>query len=89
MLDEFRARPSISIHAPTRGATVDHGDLERFERISIHAPTRGATMLWNSLLSATVFQSTLPREERRSWMKLLRSLIVISIHAPTRGATYI
>ena len=35
---------TISIHAPTRGATSDEA-LERiFSKISIHAPTRGATM---------------------------------------------
>ena len=36
----------ISIHAPTRGATMGMlGVYAQLERISIHAPTRGATIL--------------------------------------------
>ena len=39
-----QARLKISIHAPTRGATVTHGEMFKMSReISIHAPTRGAT----------------------------------------------
>ena len=34
--------------------------------ISIHAPTRGATIQHLKAYANTVFQSTLPREERRS-----------------------
>ena len=34
---------SISIHAPTRGATAESGVSVAPESISIHAPTRGAT----------------------------------------------
>ena len=34
---------SISIHAPTRGATRDRGGIAAVHDISIHAPTRGAT----------------------------------------------
>ena len=55
---------SISIHAPTRGATLGIGDLTVYIDISIHAPTRGATKphyLWSALHK---FQSTLPRGER-------------------------
>ena len=33
----------ISIHAPTRGATLSSVDLSGARPISIHAPTRGAT----------------------------------------------
>ena len=33
----------ISIHAPTRGATMCYKHLHKFKEISIHAPTRGAT----------------------------------------------
>ena len=35
----------ISIHAPTRGATVKHDAAVFAAAISIHAPTRGATVL--------------------------------------------
>ena len=55
----------ISIHAPTRGATrpLVKGILRHL--ISIHAPTRGATVpcFWDP--ASKVFQSTLPRGERR------------------------
>ena len=56
----------ISIHAPTRGATLDTNGLSIIIGISIHAPTRGATALapfW--LYPAFIFQSTLLQEERR------------------------
>ena len=38
--------------------------LTRAQVISIHAPTRGATTTGVDDLSASIFQSTLPREER-------------------------
>ena len=34
----------VSIHAPTRGATLNAPLLGRFLHVSIHAPTRGATL---------------------------------------------
>ncbi len=55
-------------------------------RISIHAPTRGATLYRLAWRQFVVFQSTLPREERRDDVTALISG-KISIHAPTRGAT--
>ena len=52
---------SVSIHAPTRGATA----IPEFDRlgneVSIHAPTRGATQIDLPLKSITLFQSTPPR----------------------------
>ena len=33
----------VSIHAPTRGATLQSQSLRQFQVVSIHAPTRGAT----------------------------------------------
>ena len=38
-------RQNISIHAPTRGATIKHLEFDGKEYISIHAPTRGATAI--------------------------------------------
>ena len=56
----------ISIHAPTRGATCPFlSSFARLSCISIHAPTRGATHCVYKYLSIGIFQSTLPREERR------------------------
>ena len=81
---------SISIHAPTRGATLMVATLrEVVVFISIHAPTRGATELPQLGGSNSQFQSTLPREERRYTMSTKQKIIIISIHAPTRGATFL
>ena len=55
----------ISIHAPTRGATTNEFMTAVSVKISIHAPTRGATILSAFSTTFSLFQSTLPREERR------------------------
>ena len=55
----------ISIHAPTRGATTQVAVEQSGSAISIHAPTRGATMEQLRDVFHQIFQSTLPREERR------------------------
>ena len=55
--------------------------------ISIHAPTRGATYINQQMKVRKKFQSTLPREERRSELIEELKQDIISIHAPTRGAT--
>ena len=67
----------------------DQYDKVRFRvlLISIHAPTRGATRYKQSMNIQTIFQSTLPREERLYSSTLMIELMQISIHAPTRGAT--
>ncbi len=39
---EGQAQQMVSIHAPTRGATVAESDRQLVARVSIHAPTRGA-----------------------------------------------
>ena len=56
----------ISIHAPARGATPLLLCITLGYRISIHAPARGATgHPQQSCLAGWIFQSTLPRGERR------------------------
>ncbi len=120
----------VSIHAPTRGATIitllitavmmfqstrprearpekahgigggecfnpraherrDIGDIASRTSlsVSIHAPTRGATKVDGSRKRDLMFQSTRPREARRSDANTLDDYEV-SIHAPTRGATF-
>ena len=79
---------SVSIHAPTRGATLHGSVLRRGIRVSIHAPTRGATLCkaerqWTWML----FQSTHPHGVRLHVVGDDRGESVVSIHAPTRGAT--
>ncbi len=59
----------VSIHAPARGATSYQGNLENEIEVSIHAPARGATTsgAFNRLVKS--FQSTLPRGERRFYLR--------------------
>ena len=61
---QLRGR-EISIHAPTRGATIHTRSARLLHRISIHAPTRGATRWQQPSRTFRRFQSTLPRGERR------------------------
>ena len=67
----------------------DYGGAHRKRAfgISIHAPTRGATIAEAIIDLAVLFQSTLPRGERRQQWSNSSVRICISIHAPTRGAT--
>ena len=77
----------ISIHAPTRGATFTTSLDALHLFISIHAPTRGATYDLGATIAGSLFQSTLPREERLNCFADIVTASGISIHAPTRGAT--
>ena len=78
----------ISIHAPARGATNASAKKQTPLNISIHAPARGATESRVILQQGyTVFQSTLPRGERRVADSNKVEVKQISIHAPARGAT--
>ena len=56
---------SVSIHAPTWGATIAF--LQGWQRlvVSIHAPTWGATLIHLSLSARARFQSTHPHGVRR------------------------
>ena len=64
------SRYDISIHAPTRGATASLITVLYSSSISIHAPTRGATSIRQLMAIKLLFQSTLPREERRCCKEL-------------------
>ena len=56
---------NISIHAPAKGATFAELQRELEKAISIHAPAKGATPPFVTYGPAVLFQSTLPRRERR------------------------
>ena len=56
----------ISIHAPASGATVTMVRMAKMVKISIHAPASGATLEVVEVVRRRVFQSTLPRVERRA-----------------------
>ena len=78
----------FSIHAPTRGAT-DIDDLMQYSNIFFnprsHERSDYAPYLKIDYMS--IFQSTLPREERLYIVYVILYLLNFSIHAPTRGAT--
>ena len=76
----------ISIHAPTRGATLPVNDISSTRKFQSTLPREerlGSLALMREL---GLFQSTLPREER-PFTVLSLWIEGISIHAPTRGAT--
>ena len=89
---EFRSNnlqaETISIHAPTRGATVSgsmvYPVLSNFNPRSYKRSDALAPFL---LYPAFIFQSTLLQEERRGSGSGIIYPPFISIHAPTRGAT--
>ncbi|ENO88262.1 hypothetical protein C665_02527 [Thauera aminoaromatica S2] len=60
-----RAPVSVSIHAPTGGATAGHRRLSDPARVSIHAPTGGATSRPMRSTPRRSFQSTRPRGARQ------------------------
>ena len=64
-LNVLRMAGIISIHAPAKGATKPCKHCVVCSIISIHAPAKGATSQQSMQRSVTVFQSTLPRRERR------------------------
>ena len=64
-LAEVGGGASISIHAPTKGATVSVCGSTSTLLISIHAPTKGATLITIQHKKQNKFQSTLPRRERQ------------------------
>ena len=60
----------ISIHAPAKGATKRGRLRTSAPFISIHAPAKGATNIYRFAIVKGTFQSTLPRRERRNWLRL-------------------
>ena len=55
----------VSIHAPAKGATRRNGKFAGWYTVSIHAPAKGATEDPHEVYNLRMFQSTLPRRERR------------------------
>ena len=77
----------VSIHAPTRGATLQSVCFLHGQQVSIHAPTRGATNRLTCVPVYDKFQSTHPHGVRPSYPSGTVVALSVSIHAPTRGAT--
>ena len=81
-LSGLYARPGVSIHAPTWGATEHRLLPVALDAVSIHAPTWGATRML-SLRPARQkrFQSTHPRGVRLNYLLIL--LVHISFNPRT------
>ena len=78
----------VSIHAPTKGATVKFVQFSTRLTVSIHAPTKGATGRLPANWSQS--QGFNPRSYERSDSPShyhLQYSASVSIHAPTKGAT--
>ena len=78
---------TVSIHAPTKGATDSAFATVSYNPVSIHAPTKGATPLYMTYTKRDKFQSTLLRKERLFDKLHFPVFVIVSIHAPTKGAT--
>ncbi len=77
----------VSIHAPARGATSSSSPLPHAPR-SFNPRSRAGSDAAGLITNAPrLFQSTLPRGERRSYTRCKRQRFWVSIHAPARGAT--
>ena len=77
----------ISIHAPTRGATIYHVTVNRgfpFQSTLLQEERRSSTVLFVSSFTISIHAPTRGATDGRPrWS----DLFCISIHAPTRGAT--
>ena len=78
---------NISIHAPTRGATIPTEEMQDPDSISIHAPTRGATHYRDSIIHLKIISIHAPTRGATKGSEQMSEKQKISIHAPTRGAT--
>ena len=64
MSRRYQGYGTVSIHAPTRGATCRSRGVCMPDKVSIHAPTRGATSCPSRHCLFLLFQSTPPRGGR-------------------------
>ena len=78
---------SVSIHAPTRGATKITGFEVITIEVSIHAPTRGATAGRFYILCRRFVSIHAPTRGATADGTNIKTISCVSIHAPTRGAT--
>ncbi len=83
----YHKSPTVSIHAPVRGATFSPAYVIPLKRVSIHAPVRGATgVLAVDVLQANGFNPR-PRAGGDRVSAPVPVMSQVSIHAPVRGAT--
>ena len=78
----------VSIHAPTKGATLLSAARSMLSAVSIHAPTKGATCPISPLsipIAVSIHAPTKGATRLHCFRLLCR--FCVSIHAPTKGAT--
>ena len=78
----------VSIHAPTKGATIDLRYSSRFTWFQSTLLRKERPSRESFCNVRCVFQSTLLRKERRFCCKHIVQQTDVSIHAPTKGATH-
>ena len=78
---------TISIHAPTKGATRCSAGQGANDCISIHAPTKGATGHKTAIMSLLRISIHAPTKGATLKSIEKKKKRLISIHAPTKGAT--
>ena len=79
--------PSVSSHAPARGATAGRPDLLHCSTVSSHAPARGATTYALPSLVRFSVSSHAPARGATCSKYVCCSAKGVSSHAPARGAT--
>ena len=79
--------PTVSIHAPVRGATFSLRSVRRRSEFQSTLPCGERPAMIACLSTWLWFQSTLPCGERQGSNKIVYALQQVSIHAPVRGAT--
>ena len=77
----------ISIHTPTKGATVFKFNLIVAIIISIHTPTKGATIIIKCFYTILFISIHTPTKGATSSIPVDLIPKLISIHTPTKGAT--
>ena len=82
---QAHGKEKVSIHAPAKGATVYLAVYAMHAVVSIHAPAKGATCLFLARsLSISLFQSTLPRRERRESEEVAQKMTEFQSTLPRR-----
>ena len=71
---------------PAKGATASCNYVSGYIHFQSTLPAKGATCSDGISRLTKVFQSTLPRRERRNFAPISTSLLTLSIHAPREGS---
>ena len=66
------------------GSDIFARNIDKWPIISIHAPAKGATRLKSYSTTVEIFQSTLPRRERQSWVIIFNPSILFQSTLPRR-----